>query len=104
MVSEVMETMRLLKCFVVLALSLAVTTIYAQARTDPAPGSVAEPPHPDAPVDPKDIESYWTKEQMDQAQPMPTPTVIIDSNAPGTPPCRDAPGHESAPGGTPGSR
>ena len=38
-----------------------------------------------APVDTKAIESYWTKERMDEAKPVPVPTTPPPNNHPRTP-------------------
>ena len=81
-----------------------VTIICAPTQNDAAQRGVMETENPKAPVDSKAIESYWTKEKMDKAKPMPTPTVVIDPNAPETPRPIEQPDQKNAPGGKPGSR
>jgi hypothetical protein len=77
--------MQYLKSFIIVGLWSVVTISCAQTQNDAAQRGVTETENPKALTDSKAIESYWTKEQMDKAKPMPTPTVIIDPNAPETP-------------------
>ena len=55
-------------------------------------------PRRDAPSDPGSVESYWTREKMESAKPMPTPGVVTDPQ-----PHTDCPGSGAKrPGGEPG--
>jgi hypothetical protein len=96
--------MRYVKRLIIVGLWSLVTISCVQTQTDGAQRGVTETEHPKAPVDSKAIESYWTKEQMDKAKPMPTPTVVIDPNAPETPQPIEQPDKKSAPGGKSGSQ
>lgn len=94
--------MRYSKSFIIVGLWSVVTISCAQSQNDAAPVGAPKDENPKAAVDSKAIESYWTKEQMDKAKPMPTPTVIIDPNAPETPQRIEQLPQQSAPGGEPG--
>lgn len=96
--------MRYLKRFIIVGLWSVVTISCAQTQNDAVQRGVTATENPQAPVDPKAIESYWTKERMDQAKPMPTPTVVIHPNAPEIPQPIEQPDKKSAPGGKPGSQ
>ena len=96
--------MRYLISFIIVGLWSVVAITCAQTQNDAAQHGVTEAENPKAPVDSKAIESYWTKEQMDNAKPMPTPTVVIDPNAPETPQPIEQPDKKSAPGGKPRSQ
>jgi hypothetical protein len=74
------------KCMLAAGLWSVLTISCAQTQTDTAQRGATETETPKTEVDSKAIESYWTKEKMEKAKPMPTPTVIIDPNAPETSP------------------
>ena len=95
--------MRYLISFIIVGLWSIVAITCAQTKNNVAQHGVPEAENPKAPLDPKAIESYWTKEQMDKAKPMPTPTVVINPNAPETPKPIEQPDKKSAPGGKPGN-
>ena len=69
--------MRYLISFIIVGLWSVVAITCAQTQNDAAQHGVTEAENPKAPVNSKAIESYWTKEQMDNAKPMPTPTVVM---------------------------
>lgn len=92
-------------------LGSVVTISCGQSQHDAAAVSATEDQntngavdHPKTVVDPKGIESYWTKEKMEKAKPMPTPTVIIDPNAPETSRPDVQPDGQGTPGGKSGSQ
>ena len=93
------------KCMLTLGLWSILTIGCAQTENDTAQhkeSTVTE--NPKTEVDSKAIESYWTKEKMQNAKPMPTPTVTIDPNAPKTSQPDVKPDEQGAPGGEPGSQ
>ena len=93
------------KCILAAALWSALTIGCAQTETDTAQRKEAtETENPKTEVDSKAIESYWTKEKMEKAKPMPTPTVIIDPNAAETSQPDVQPDGQGAPGGKSGSQ
>jgi hypothetical protein len=96
--------MRYVKRFIIVGLWAVVTIMGAQTQNDAAQRGVTETGNPQAPVDAKAIESYWTKEQMDKAKPMPTPTVVIHPNTPETPQPMAPPDKKDVPGGQPRSQ
>jgi hypothetical protein len=96
--------MRYVKRLIIVGLWSVVTIVYAQTQSAVTQGGVPETEHPKSPVDPKAIESYWTKERMEKAKPMPTPTVVIDPNAPETPQPIEQPDPKSVPSGRAGSQ
>jgi hypothetical protein len=98
------ENMRYLQRFIIVGLWSVITILCAQTQNDATPRGVPETENPQAPVDSKAIESYWTKERMEKAKPRPTPTVILHPNAPETPQPIAQSDKKSAPSGKPGNQ
>lgn len=98
------------KTFIFVGLWSAVTLSCAQSQQNTAPVSAMEIQNSKGEADqsknvvnPKAVEDYWTKEKMEKAKPMPTPTVIIDPKAPET--SSDVQPHEQdIPGGEAGQQ
>jgi hypothetical protein len=74
----------------------------SQAQDQSNPAGTVQSENPQTPVDPKKVEEDWTKERMEQAKPMPTPTIIVGPD--GQPLPADKPADKGAPGGVSGSQ